>query len=520
MIDGSENPSSSRLFECLSSHNTENRSNDGPTPSTVIDFWRMVWEQNSPIIVMLTKPNENGKVKCEQYWPDGEPMTYGQITVTPEEKEELADFEIRKFRLQKNSQPQFAPRIVTHFFFTSWPDHDVPDYATGLLELWKRVKKKQLGDDRGPMIVHCSAGVGRTGAFIVIDAMMQQIESDGEIDVFIYVTKLRAQRNMMVQRPTQYVFIHHAILEALTFGNTEIDVQNLRAELTKLKQRNHQKNSDGLEDQFELLNGVVEDDSFDFTTAVQPRNTKKNRYTNILPFERTRVTLSTIPGKDDATYINASYLEGYQEKVAYIATQAPLEDTVKDFWRMIWDTENSYIIVMLCKLDEPSKLPLVQYWPSKGSVKYGSLLVDTRSQVVQKEMTIRELVLQIPRIQPSASQPVSQSASQPVSQSASQPVSQSASQPVSQSASQPVSQSASQPVSQSASQPVSQSASQPVSQSASQPVSQSASQPVSQSASQPVSQSASQPVSQSASQPVFNIEFNGRLLSFVFHIDW
>ncbi|KAK3742283.1 hypothetical protein QZH41_013100, partial [Actinostola sp. cb2023] len=100
-----------------------------------------------------------------------------------------------------NSQPQFAPRIVTHFFFTSWPDHDVPDYATGLLELWKRVKKKQLGDDRGPMIVHCSAGVGRTGAFIVIDAMMQQIESDGEIDVFIYVTKLRAQRNMMVQRP-------------------------------------------------------------------------------------------------------------------------------------------------------------------------------------------------------------------------------------------------------------------------------------------------------------------------------
>ncbi|KAK3737078.1 hypothetical protein QZH41_013884 [Actinostola sp. cb2023] len=194
----------------------------------------------------------NSQVKCEQYWPDGEPMTYGQITVTPEEKEELADFEIKKFRLQKNSQPQFAPRIVTHFFFTSWPDHDVPDYATGLLELWKRVKKKQLGDDRGPMIVHCSAGVGRTGAFIVIDAMMQQIESDGEIDVFIYVTKLRAQRNMMVQRPTQYVFIHHAILEALTFGNTEIDVQNLRAELTKLKQRNHQKNSDGLEDQFEV----------------------------------------------------------------------------------------------------------------------------------------------------------------------------------------------------------------------------------------------------------------------------
>ncbi|EDO33996.1 predicted protein, partial [Nematostella vectensis] len=190
------------------------------------------------------------QVKCHKYWPE-ENEQYGKIIVTLEEKEELADFEIRKFSLRKLSN-QMETRMVKHFYFTSWPDHDVPEYATGLLEFWKRVRNSWEGPQSGPITVHCSAGVGRTGTFIVIDAMMEQIKEENLLDVYSYVSRIRAQRNFMVQRPSQYSFIHYALLEAVTFGDTEIEVQNLRMRLMQLAEKVAGTGMTGLEREFQV----------------------------------------------------------------------------------------------------------------------------------------------------------------------------------------------------------------------------------------------------------------------------
>lgn len=124
---------------------------------------------------------------------------------------------------------------MRQFQFTAWPDHGVPDYPTPLLIFMRRVKAATPSDS-GPMVVHCSAGVGRTGAFIVIDAMLERIKHEKTVDIYGHVTCLRAQRNYMVQTEDQYIFIHDALLEAVLSGNTEIPARNLYTHIQKLTQ--------------------------------------------------------------------------------------------------------------------------------------------------------------------------------------------------------------------------------------------------------------------------------------------
>ena len=129
-----------------------------------------------------------------------------------------------------NSQEK---REVRQFQFTAWPDHGLPSHPTPLLLFMRRVKAITPSDS-GPMVIHCSAGVGRTGTFIVIDASLERIKHERSVDVYGHVTCLRAQRNYMVQTEDQYVFIHDALLEAITSGNTEIMACNLYTHIEKL----------------------------------------------------------------------------------------------------------------------------------------------------------------------------------------------------------------------------------------------------------------------------------------------
>ncbi|NWS63638.1 PTPRD phosphatase, partial [Psilopogon haemacephalus] len=116
-------------------------------------------------------------------------------------------------------------REVRQFQFTAWPDHGVPEHPTPFLAFLRRVKTCNP-PDAGPMVVHCSAGVGRTGCFIVIDAMLERIKHEKTVDIYGHVTLMRAQRNYMVQTEDQYIFIHDALLEAVTCGNTEVPARN------------------------------------------------------------------------------------------------------------------------------------------------------------------------------------------------------------------------------------------------------------------------------------------------------
>ncbi|XP_072008679.1 receptor-type tyrosine-protein phosphatase delta isoform X36 [Engystomops pustulosus] len=357
----------------------------GPLPETFGDFWRMMWEQRSATVVMMTKLEERSRIKCDQYWPSRGTETYGLIQVTLLDTVELATYCVRTFALYKNGSSE--KREVRQFQFTAWPDHGVPEHPTPFLAFLRRVKTCNP-PDAGPMVVHCSAGVGRTGCFIVIDAMLERIRHEKTVDIYGHVTLMRAQRNYMVQTEDQYIFIHDALLEAVTCGNTEVPARNLYAYIQKLTQIEPGENVTGMELEFKRLASSKAHTSR-FISANLPCNKFKNRLVNIMPYESTRVCLQPIRGVEGSDYINASFIDGYRQQKAYIATQGPLAETTEDFWRMLWE-HNSTIVVMLTKLREMGREKCHQYWPAERSARYQYFVVDPMAEYNMPQYILRE----------------------------------------------------------------------------------------------------------------------------------
>ncbi|XP_051928477.1 receptor-type tyrosine-protein phosphatase delta-like isoform X31 [Hippocampus zosterae] len=357
----------------------------GSLPETFGEFWRMIWEQRSAIIVMMTKLEERSRVKCDQYWPTRATETYGLIQVTLLDTVELATYCVRTFALFKNGSSE--KREVRQFQFTAWPDHGVPEHPTPFLAFLRRVKSCNP-PDAGPMVVHCSAGVGRTGCFIVIDAMLERIKHEKTVDIYGHVTLMRAQRNYMVQTEDQYVFIHDALQEAVNCGTTEVPARNLYAYIQKLTQMEAGENVTGMELEFKRLANTKAHTSR-FISANLPCNKFKNRLVNIMPYESTRVCLQPIRGVEGSDYINASFIDGYRQQKAYIATQGPLAETTEDFWRMLWE-HNSTIVVMLTKLREMGREKCHQYWPAERSARYQYFVVDPMAEYNMPQYILRE----------------------------------------------------------------------------------------------------------------------------------
>ncbi|XP_032388546.1 receptor-type tyrosine-protein phosphatase F isoform X14 [Etheostoma spectabile] len=357
----------------------------GPLPETLSDFWRMVWEQRSNTIIMMTRLEEKSRVKCDQYWPSRGTETYGMIQVTMLDTVELATYSVRTFALYKNGSSE--KREMRQFQFMAWPDHGVPEYPTPILAFLRRVKACNP-PDAGPMVVHCSAGVGRTGCFIVIDAMLERMKHEKSVDIYGHVTCMRAQRNYMVQTEDQYIFIHEALLEAATCGNTEVPARNLYAHIQKLTQPPPGETVTAMELEFKRLANSKAHTSR-FISANLPCNKFKNRLVNIMPFESTRVCLQPIRGVEGSDYINASCIDGYRQQKAYLATQGPLAETTEDFWRMLWE-HNSTIVVMLTKLREMGREKCHQYWPAERSARYQYFVVDPMAEYNMPQYILRE----------------------------------------------------------------------------------------------------------------------------------
>ncbi|XP_041619147.1 receptor-type tyrosine-protein phosphatase delta isoform X21 [Vulpes lagopus] len=357
----------------------------GSLPETFGDFWRMIWEQRSATVVMMTKLEERSRVKCDQYWPSRGTESHGLVQVTLLDTVELATYCVRTFALYKNGSSE--KREVRQFQFTAWPDHGVPEHPTPFLAFLRRVKTCNP-PDAGPMVVHCSAGVGRTGCFIVIDAMLERIKHEKTVDIYGHVTLMRAQRNYMVQTEDQYIFIHDALLEAVTCGNTEVPARNLYAYIQKLTQIEAGENVTGMELEFKRLASSKAHTSR-FISANLPCNKFKNRLVNIMPYESTRVCLQPIRGVEGSDYINASFIDGYRQQKAYIATQGPLAETTEDFWRMLWE-HNSTIVVMLTKLREMGREKCHQYWPAERSARYQYFVVDPMAEYNMPQYILRE----------------------------------------------------------------------------------------------------------------------------------
>ncbi|XP_067855570.1 phosphatidylinositol phosphatase PTPRQ isoform X2 [Heptranchias perlo] len=184
----------------------------GPLPGTVADFWRMIWETRSKSIVMLTHCFEKGRIRCHQYWPeDNKPVTvFGDIVITKLAEDIQADWTIRELKIEKYG----GYMMVTHFNFTSWPEHGVPETSAALIHFVKLIRTNRANDNT-PIVVHCSAGVGRTGVFIALDHLIQHVNHHDFVDIFGFVADLRSERMCMVQNLAQYMFLHQCALDLL-----------------------------------------------------------------------------------------------------------------------------------------------------------------------------------------------------------------------------------------------------------------------------------------------------------------
>ncbi|XP_061084123.1 receptor-type tyrosine-protein phosphatase epsilon isoform X2 [Conger conger] len=362
----------------------------GPKQETVADYWRMVWEQKASTIVMLTNLKERKEDKCYQYWPDQGCWTYGNVRVAVEDFTVLVDYTIRKFCVQYASDGSKTTRLVTQLHFTSWPDFGVPFSPIGMLKFLKKVKTVNPSF-AGPIVVHCSAGVGRTGTFIVIDAMIDMMHAEQKVDVFGVVSRIREQRSQLVQTDMQYSFIYQALLEYYLYGDTELDVSSLEGHLQKLHNTSAPFDRVGLEEEFKKLTNmrIMKEN---MRTGNLPANMKKNRVLQIIPYDFNRVIMSMKRGQEFTDYINASFIDGYRQKDYFIATQGPLSHTVDDFWRMVWEWK-CHSIVMLTELQEREQDKCFQYWPTEDTVTYGEYTVEIKADTLCDTFSLRDLVL-------------------------------------------------------------------------------------------------------------------------------
>ncbi|XP_077975271.1 uncharacterized protein LOC120336019 [Styela clava] len=352
----------------------------GPLPVTVNDFWRMVIEQKCAVIIMLTGLMERGKKKCEKYWPDVDrTASYESIFVKTVIEEHVGSYIKRTFEATSTDG---LKQTITHFQFTTWPDHGVPVTTSGFFRLHKAVSEINSST---PVIVHCSAGAGRTGTYIAYDYLLNEVEKESAIDVYECVHTLRKQRVEMVQTADQYIFVHKLLVEHYLFDDTEMDEEQLR----ELMQSN---NADQFLLEFQNLSEIppmnlIKDGKEDIYRTM-------NRNQDIIPYKRNKVVVVRMPEDTETPYINASVMETYEGNGKVIAAQGPMRSTVEYFWRAIMDNDVS-VIVMLTQVMEEEQQQCFRYWPDNigGKSQFGNIRVELIEESSENEIILRRLIV-------------------------------------------------------------------------------------------------------------------------------
>ncbi|XP_064476684.1 receptor-type tyrosine-protein phosphatase mu-like isoform X2 [Ornithodoros turicata] len=340
----------------------------GPVEKTVADFWRLIWQEEITKFIMAANLIEDGKRKVERYWPES-CCKYGDIMVTLISEDVFVDYTIRSFKLHKSGAA--AKRVVKQFHFTAWPDHGVPAYPFSLMEVLD-LAKATAPSSKAPLLLHCSAGVGRTGTIVLLDMALAMANAEKRVDVMGLLYKLRQQRVNLVETLEQYQFVHEALLDRLFAEPTRKHQELIIPYFNRIRQEKPDCKKTDLELQYDKLKQLSPPLSQELCKfALTPDNRLKNRSIEILPDDTGRPVLGA---GASSIYINAVYANGYAKRKQYIATQYPLLITVEDFWQLVYDS-GSQTIVLLNDI-EPKDDSCPQFWPQTGCMHHRHLRID------------------------------------------------------------------------------------------------------------------------------------------------
>jgi len=346
----------------------------GPTESTMPDFWRMAWQERASCIVMVTRTFDFIRVMCVQYWPAAKNREeiYGGVGITVEQEEQLANFMIRTIRLRKDGEE----RKVIQFHYTEWPCHSNP-FSNALLEFRRRVRQVMNQHPEtldGPVIVHCNDGAGRSGVYIAIDANIELCEEDGVFDVYGYLKKMRGLRRGLVETLEQYKFIYDTLEEYCRGIDSRFPVSELANKIKQktLKDKKIKKNAYASE-YLLICNQTPRFTIGDCAAGHRADNRDKNRNVLIVPPDNFRPYITSFQGNNCTDYINAVFVDGYTHPREYIVTEWPVVSTCSDLWSLVYDHDCSAVVV-LCNPSPGVSNSYPSFWPeNQKSKKYGQV---------------------------------------------------------------------------------------------------------------------------------------------------
>ena len=332
--------------------------------STVTDFWSMVWQEDCPGIVMLTKTFDYIRVMCVQYWPTSHrEEQYGDLRVSVTKELYYASYIQRTIRLVKFGKE----RDVIHFQFTEWPCYSSP--FTGALLNFRRMVGEAFDSSpsSGPPVIHCHDGGGRSGVFLLLDANIRLIQASQQMNIYSYLTTMRSQRSGLVATQDQYKLIYSLVEEFLICGDTVTSIQEF---ISSQVGEDHTALEKKCEKDFVIVNKIIPVLSQgDCAGGHRVDNRNKNRSVLVLPPDIHRPYITSFQGNDCTDYINAVFVDGYIRANDFIVTEWPLPNTIQNFWSMVYDHDVATVVVLDCP--KPStKFP--PFWPEYGKPrKYG-----------------------------------------------------------------------------------------------------------------------------------------------------
>ncbi|KAM9753864.1 receptor-type tyrosine-protein phosphatase zeta-like isoform 1-T3 [Menidia menidia] len=339
----------------------------GPLASCVEDFWKTIWEKNVGVIVMISDQEGKGKRGGDWFWPPETQEEYGSLLVTEKKSKVRAFYTQRTFTVRSTKKGSEKDRTVELYHYTQWPDGGVPEFALPLLSFVRKSSRARRGP--GPVLVHGSTG-DQAGVFMVLDGGLKQIKDEGSVDVKGLLKHIHTQSHWQVQTQEQFVFIYDALVEAILFGETEVEETHLHKYVDELF-TTQTTGGTQMQEQFQLVCG---------SAALE------NRDCSVIPVDRPLMSDSS---EETLDHIKASFVSGYRMRREFIITQNPLPGTIGDFWRMIWE-QRVQLIVSLPGTEGGESGVL---WPHREPVNYGTFTVTETSKTCSSLSTEDVLVV-------------------------------------------------------------------------------------------------------------------------------